>query len=116
MTPDGGRLVIRAHNSWQNGVLGVRVSVADTGCGISEDARRHIFEPFFTTKEATGTGLGLWVSDQIIRKHRGSVRVRSRNHGSTTGTVFSVFFPATGVEDETAAAESPNHQEEKATR
>lgn len=104
MTPDGGRLVIRACAASLNGSDGVRVSVADTGCGITQDARRHIFEPFFTTKEATGTGLGLWVSDQIIRKHRGSVRVRSRvtHH---TGTVFSIFFPASGVESETAAAE-----------
>jgi PAS domain S-box-containing protein len=109
MTPDGGRLVIRAHNSWQNGTLGVRVSVADTGCGISQEARRHIFEPFFTTKEATGTGLGLWVSEQIIRKHRGSVRVRSRADGSSTGTVFSIFFPSTGLENESAAAaETPS--------
>ncbi|MGB9028555.1 MAG: ATP-binding protein [Acidobacteriaceae bacterium] len=115
MTPDGGRLLVRAHNSWQNGTLGVRVSVADTGCGISQEARRHIFEPFFTTKEATGTGLGLWVSEQIIRKHRGSVRVRSRSDGSSTGTVFSIFFPSTGAEDE-AAAETPNLQEEKAIR
>jgi PAS domain S-box-containing protein len=116
MTPDGGRLVVRGHNSRQNGTLGVRVSVADTGCGISEEARRHIFEPFFTTKEATGTGLGLWVSDQIIRKHHASVRVRSRTHGSTTGTVFSIFFPSTGLESEAAATETPNHQEEKAIR
>jgi signal transduction histidine kinase/HAMP domain-containing protein len=116
MTPDGGRLVIRAHHSWQNGTLGVRVSVADTGCGISQEARRHIFEPFFTTKEATGTGLGLWVSDQIIRKHHGSVRVRSRADGPATGTVFSIFFPSTGLENEAAASETPNHQEEKAIR
>jgi PAS domain S-box-containing protein len=103
MTPDGGRLIVRAHSSHQNGVAGIRVSVADTGCGISEDARRHIFEPFFTTKEATGTGLGLWVSEQIVRKHHGSVRVRSRSTGATTGTVFSIFFPATGVEPDTEA-------------
>ena len=75
-----------------------------SGGGISQEARRHIFEPFFTTKEATGTGLGLWVSDQIIRKHHGSVRVRSRVTGHT-GTVFSIFFPATGVEPEATSAE-----------
>ncbi len=106
MTPEGGRLLIRTHSSHQNGVLGVRVSVADTGCGISQEARRHIFEPFFTTKEATGTGLGLWVSEQIVRKHNGSFRVRSRTHGPATGTVFSIFFPATGLEAEVIPAES----------
>ena len=106
MTPDGGRLLVRAHAATTlKGVAGVRVSVADSGCGITQEARRHIFEPFFTTKEATGTGLGLWVSEQIIRKHNGSVRVRSRvTHQS--GTVFSVFFPATGVDVDTASAES----------
>ena len=106
MTPDGGRLVVRAHRSMLNGVVGIRISVADTGCGITQESRRHIFEPFFTTKEATGTGLGLWVSEQIIRKHHGSVRVRSRATGHT-GTVFSVFFPSSGVEADLAAAESP---------
>jgi PAS domain S-box-containing protein len=105
MTPEGGRLVVRAHASSQNGNRGVRISVADTGCGITPEARRHIFEPFFTTKEATGTGLGLWVSDQIIRKHRGLVHVRSRSTGAT-GTVFSIFFPATGLEGETLPADS----------
>ena len=104
MTPDGGRLLIRARPAHQKGSPGVRVSVADTGCGISEEARRHIFEPFFTTKETTGTGLGLWVSDQIIRKHRASVRVRSRVTGHP-GTVFSIFFPADGLETEPSAAE-----------
>jgi PAS domain S-box-containing protein len=105
MTPDGGRLIVRAHASQQNGTAGIRISVGDTGCGITQDAHRHIFEPFFTTKEATGTGLGLWVSEQIIRKHHGSVRVRSRATGST-GTVFSIFFPATGAEPETVPSDS----------
>lgn len=114
MTPGGGRLLVRARTVEQRGVPGVRVSVADTGVGISSDAKLHIFEPFFTTKEATGTGLGLWVSEQIIRKHRGTVRVRSRSIGSSTGTVFSVFFPATGLQEEAAEAEA--NQEEKAMR
>jgi PAS domain S-box-containing protein len=97
MTPEGGRLVVRARRVEQNGTPGIRISVADTGCGITPEARRHIFEPFFTTKEATGTGLGLWVSEQIIHKHRGTVGVRSRS-SAITGTVFSVFFPNTGLE------------------
>jgi PAS domain S-box-containing protein len=104
MTPEGGRLIVRIHAATMKDIAGIRISVADTGGGISQEARRHIFEPFFTTKEATGTGLGLWVSDQIIRKHHGSVRVRSRVTGHT-GTVFSIFFPATGVEPEATSAE-----------
>ena len=104
MTPEGGRLIVRIHAATLKGIAGIRISVADTGSGITQEARRHIFEPFFTTKEATGTGLGLWVSEQIIRKHHGTVRVRSRATGHT-GTVFSIFFPATGVEADTISAE-----------
>jgi signal transduction histidine kinase len=62
--------------------------------------REHIFEAFFTTKEVTGTGLGLWVSHEIILKHHGLVRVRSRaatqGNGKAPvniGTVFEVFIP-----------------------
>lgn len=95
----------------REGTEGVRVTVADTGCGIPPEAQRHIFEPFFTTKDATGTGLGLWVSEQIIRKHQGSIRMRSRAMGPVTGTVFSVFFPLHGAEP--AAPEPAPEAEEK---
>lgn len=106
--PGPGRLVlgVRRSRSWKDpAVQGIRVSVADTGCGMSEEVRSRIFEPFFTTKEATGTGLGLWVSAEVIRKHHGSIRIRSRsathaeNNGSgRTGTVFMIFFPLTRTE------------------
>lgn len=98
MTPAGGRLIVRARRITRHGTPGVRVTVADTGSGITPDALRHIFEPFFTTKETTGTGLGLWVSDQIIRKHNGVAHVRSCTAGPHTGTVFTVFFPANGLQ------------------
>lgn len=72
---------------------GVRITVADNGSGIPPGNLRRIFEPFYTTKKDTGTGLGLWVSRGIIRKHGGSIRVRSRVDGGSTGTVFSIFLP-----------------------
>ena len=72
---------------------GVRVTVADTGSGMSPETRRHIFEPFFTTKSATGTGLGLWVSSEILQNHSASVRIRSSQSPEFHGTVFSIFFP-----------------------
>ncbi|HEX3661557.1 MAG TPA: ATP-binding protein [Acidobacteriaceae bacterium] len=100
MTPAGGRLIVRARSITRRGTPGIRVTVADTGSGITPDALRHIFEPFFTTKEATGTGLGLWVSDQIIRKHHGVASVRSCTAGAHPGTVFTVFFPADGLHRE----------------
>jgi PAS domain S-box-containing protein len=71
---------------------GVRVTVADDGPGIPFSLRKKIFEPFFTTKRDVGTGLGLWVSAQLISQHGGSLRLHSRTEGAT-GTVFSVFLP-----------------------
>jgi signal transduction histidine kinase len=102
----GGRLVIRAARShcWKDGRAGVRVVVADTGTGMSGEVRKRIFEPFYTTKLATGTGLGLWVTQDIMDKHQGKIAVRSRsatavNHGAdpVPGTVFMLFFPDHGV-------------------
>jgi PAS domain S-box-containing protein len=75
------------------GIHRVRVTVADNGSGIPPSTRRHIFEPFFTTKDAVGTGLGLWVSEQIVEKHGGTIQVRSRSDGLWRGTTFSVLLP-----------------------
>jgi signal transduction histidine kinase len=95
MRPGGGRLLVRCAQSrdWKTGHQGIRVSIADTGHGIAAKTMASIFEPFFTTKENTGTGLGLWITLEIVQKHQGTISVRSRAHGSATGTVFSVFVP-----------------------
>ena len=96
--PPGGRILVRARPSrdWrQPESKGIRFTVADTGTGMELEVRGRIFEAFFTTKDATGTGLGLWVSHEIIQKHRGTVRVRSRatGAGQSSGTVFHIFLP-----------------------
>ena len=95
---DGGRLrirVVRAHEWSGEQREGVRVTVADTGSGITELALPHIFEPFFTTKKETGTGLGLWLAYGIVQKHSGWMRVASRTVAGSSGTVFMVFLPET---------------------
>jgi signal transduction histidine kinase len=79
---------------------GVRVTVADDGPGIPNELRKKIFEPFFTTKRDVGTGLGLWVSAQLISQHGGLLRMRSRTDGPT-GTVFSFFLPDSRTKAET---------------
>jgi PAS domain S-box-containing protein len=97
----GGRLRIRVHRAvgWkEEGRRGVRVLVGDTGSGIPVEVLHQIFEPFVSTKADTGTGLGLWVSDGIVRKHRGRIRVRSCCEAPRQGTVFSIFLPLDGVE------------------
>ena len=94
----GDRLILCARRSrdWSDpGRKGVRFVVADTGAGMDADVRRRLFEAFFTTKGATGTGLGLWVSHEIILRHHGKVHVRSRAAcgGRPSGSVFQMFFP-----------------------
>jgi signal transduction histidine kinase len=69
------------------------VVIADTGNGIGPEMKSRIFDAFFTTKGQTGTGLGLWISADIIQKHSGTVRVKSRVDPGKSGTVFSIFLP-----------------------
>jgi len=87
------KLRVSTGTSFKNGLRCVRITVADNGKGIGAETRQHIFEPFFTTKGTFGTGLGLWVSKQIIEKHGGDIRVRSRREGNRRGTVISVVLP-----------------------
>jgi two-component system CheB/CheR fusion protein len=87
--PHGGILSVRIRDSLSVERPGIRVLVADSGTGIPSEVIHRIFEPFITTKEETGTGLGLWVTDGIVRKHKGHIAVKS----SARGTAFSVFFP-----------------------
>ena len=67
-----------------------QVTIADLGAGIPESVRPQIFEPFFTTKKDVGTGLGLWVSKQIVENHGGRIRFRSSVRAENSGTVFIV--------------------------
>ncbi|HEY4010837.1 MAG TPA: MEDS domain-containing protein [Acidobacteriaceae bacterium] len=72
---------------------GVRIAIADDGCGIAPDLAAKVFEPFFSTKKEKGTGLGLWVSKGIVQKHEGSIVMRSSTRRGHSGTVFSIFLP-----------------------
>jgi signal transduction histidine kinase len=95
-TPKDGRFVLRASTScdWRNpAIRGMRITLADTGGGISADNAIRIFEPFFTTKGERGTGLGLWVSHGVVHRLGGSIRVRSTTRAGKSGTAFSVFLP-----------------------
>jgi signal transduction histidine kinase len=78
---------------WRTGRKGVRITVADSGHGMSKDTLARIFELFFSTKGITGTGLELWVTLGIIQKHEGRMKVRSSENPSHHGTVFSLFIP-----------------------
>ena len=79
------------------GEPGVRISMLDNGPGIALEHTRQIFQPFYTTKGEQGTGIGLWVSRNIVEKHRGTLRMHSSVRPGRTGTCFSIFLPLGNV-------------------
>ena len=92
----GGTLFVRTRNAinWSTGEGGVRITVADTGSGMSPETLAHMFEAFYTTKEINGTGLGLWISLRIVQKHRGLLGAYSSTRASRHGAVFALWLPA----------------------
>lgn len=74
---------------------GAVVEVIDNGPGIAPEAKDHLFQPFFTTKGERGTGLGLWVSQGIVRKHGGKIELVPNDHAR--GTTARVFLAAKPV-------------------
>ncbi len=104
--PDGGKLNIStqtlvidetSRESYPELVPGphLRLTVADTGCGMTPEVQQRMFDPFFTTKEVgEGTGLGMATVYGIVQQHRGAIRVDS---APGRGTVMTVLFPLSDV-------------------
>jgi signal transduction histidine kinase len=98
----GGRLVIQTDSIEADKELMIshaelmpgfyaRITVRDTGKGMSESEKGKIFEPFFTTKEVgRGTGLGLAMVYGIITQHKGAIECESR---PDEGTIFRIYLP-----------------------
>jgi signal transduction histidine kinase len=110
-TPKGGHISIsvRKSRSWKNGTPpGVRLTIADNGCGMPPEQLANIFEPFFTAKSKKGTGFGLWVVNSLVGKHDGVIRIRSSQPVGKSGTVFSILFPSS--RDEPRATEQVESQ------
>jgi len=94
--PIGGKLVLRVNRSrrWSDeGIEGVRVVVADNGCGIPADIRQHLGQLLYTTKGQRGTGLGLWVTRAILKRYGGEIQLFSSTQAHRHGTCFSIFLP-----------------------
>jgi PAS domain S-box-containing protein len=73
----------------------VEVVIADSGTGVAPGDLERIFEPFFTTKKDVGTGLGLWVSREIVERHGGSIRVKpSQGLDGLAGAAFALRLPS----------------------
>ncbi|OGF47125.1 MAG: hypothetical protein A2536_03485 [Candidatus Firestonebacteria bacterium RIFOXYD2_FULL_39_29] len=85
--PEGGTIKV---NTAQEDKF-IKITVADTGMGISEENKKKLFEPFFTTKEVgKGTGLGLSICYEITKKHNGEISVDSE---LGKGTTFTIRLP-----------------------
>jgi len=95
MRKTGGTITIRTQPSrhHETGCKGLRITVADTGHGMSAATLSQVFEPFYTTKGSSGSGLGLWISSSIAQRHGGRLSVRSSRQGGRPGTTFSLFLP-----------------------
>ncbi len=90
-----GTIRIAVTSGVEDGVEVVRVAVSDTGEGIPPEVREHITDPFFTTKGVgEGTGLGLWISDSIVRAHGGVLTCDSEVGVGSTFTVILPLRPA----------------------
>jgi two-component system, chemotaxis family, CheB/CheR fusion protein len=91
-----GSLTLRVSASvdWRNRERpGLRTTIADSGIGMNPETLSKIYEPFFTTKNETGTGLGMWVSTQLVERLQGDLRVWSTTRPGKSGTTFSLFLP-----------------------
>ena len=88
----GGHLTVQTKRL--PGEESILFSVTDTGSGIDPEIIPHLFEPFITNKE-NGTGLGLTITADIIRRHNGEIRAENNPGG---GATFSIWLPKTRKE------------------
>jgi signal transduction histidine kinase len=84
--PKGGKIEVSARLEKDR----LEIEFKDTGSGIEEKDLQHIFEPFYTTKDK-GSGLGLWISNEIIKRHGGEIKVKNRE--DKKGTCFNLILP-----------------------
>ncbi len=110
--PNGGRLDVSTRRLPENEKAGksVRLTVSDTGDGMSPETQEHIFEPFFTTKGEQGTGLWLALVYGIVDQSGGEIRVRSAIGKGTTFEIDLPAAPAGTAELENGEAEAPARQ------
>ena len=89
-----GTIFVRSQCVQEAEGAAIEVSFEDDGPGVASEDAERIFEPFFTTKEDIGTGLGLWITREIVSRHGGRILVRPRDEGgSTRGAAFVIRLP-----------------------
>jgi PAS domain S-box-containing protein len=97
---EGGTIAVSSSFAANDDGGFVEVVVADSGSGVAPEHLDRIFEPFFTTKKDVGTGLGLWVTKEIIERHGGSIQVRPSNaQDGVPGAAFTVQLPCASIQN-----------------
>jgi PAS domain S-box-containing protein len=91
--PRGGKLQISTRTTIGFDGDGIQTTIRDTGGGIAQEHLGRIFEPFFTTKGTLGTGIGLWVSRQLVERHGGQIAVTSSTEPGKSGTTVTIDLP-----------------------
>lgn len=94
-TRKGGKILVRERlaSHPRTSQEGIRITVADSGTGMTPEVKSHLFEAFHSTKGNNGTGLGLWISSGIAKKHQGSLRFSTSTAATHRGSVFTLFIP-----------------------
>lgn len=103
-TPDGGSITVSIRLADSQSVKEIirkhrlLISVADTGCGISDEDKKHVFDRFYQTRhkkeaEFGGSGLGLNIANEYVAMHGGSISVADNADNNGKGTVFTVDLP-----------------------
>jgi PAS domain S-box-containing protein len=91
--PEGGALNISIRKLMNSAGDGIQTIIRDNGVGIERKHLEKVFEPFFTTKVDIGTGIGLWVSKQLIEKRGGQISIASSTEPGNSGTSITIFIP-----------------------
>jgi signal transduction histidine kinase len=100
---DNGTIAVTLGTAEEAGRTMMHLAIEDDGPGVPPDLRQHIFEPFFTTKQDVGTGLGLWLSREIVNRYGGSIQLIARGPG-VPGAAFVILLPgATNPSEPTAS-------------
>jgi signal transduction histidine kinase len=98
-----GNIRVKAHCIENHSGNVVQLVIEDDGPGIAEEDLDRIFEPFYTTKKDVGTGLGLWVSKEIVHRLGGKIQVGAGTISDARGAAFTIEIPVSADNHTTAS-------------
>jgi signal transduction histidine kinase len=90
---EGGKLSISLRKTNAPHGDGIQTIIRDDGIGISHENLQRVFEPFFTTKGNLGTGIGLWVTKQLVEARGGQIAIISSTEPGKSGTSVTIYIP-----------------------